>query len=724
MWPCGWLLPVISLRPSLPRVAFASTRDVYALLGLQVSSQVEDSIAGFIREATTASQLSTAQAGGAVDPSPELHVGSVATLADDPSVQGTATDEGRGWSIDTEDGSGRLTSRPKQATVDEVASYKAFRTAPVFSPTAEELDSPIEYIRRVVMPAATDFGLAVIRPPDHATEASKAHKQLMQRLAKPFRYRRQLKYGNQDEKKKMNFKSWQACDHADQRRPEWPTPADNEQDRDAEFFSVVRMEDDNARPCYASEIPCNQGVLDGALPWSPCRLPLLPQSPLRVLGWPSSGINAPQLFIARRFSFFAWHTEDLDLFSCNYMHFGAPKTWYAVSSEQRDDFEKAAESIECGRTLLKVKLKGKGKSSDKLSEKLPTATESVSVEKVTNQERQKFHRASVAYHRVHMTDPAMLATKGIKITRYIQRPGDLVITLPGAYHGGFSHGVSVAESSNFADEAWLDTGLAAEKRMKSVGLQPAFDMNSLIADWNEIQRVVSTTAAPVGTDGDSVEHIRNRTSDPTSDVVPEMRSAHVPDANETAGCDSNSPAEQDTVALLATSPSQQAQQVQTPELHISASVPQVVSPATGQQRDELTGDLNARPMTPEGRPLLQGNRLGVVLTDTLRRTPALPEGAQQQKTLGNTQAQTENEPALGCAAQILVEHSKGDDQTDAAIPPEILEVIDDIITVVAEMASAGAYFDDLAKLHPKAARAKATAMRTRGGSGGDSASIG
>lgn len=44
------------------------------------------------------------------------------------------------------------------------------------------------------------------------------------------------------------------------------------------------------------------------------------------------------------------------------MHFGAPKTWYAVNVEQRDDFEKAAEAIECGRTLLKVKVKGKGKS--------------------------------------------------------------------------------------------------------------------------------------------------------------------------------------------------------------------------------------------------------------------------------------------------------------------------------------------------------------------------
>ena len=59
-------------------------------------------------------------------------------------------------------------------------------------------------------------------------------------------------------------------------------------------------------------------------------LPKSPASVLRLLDADIPGVTSPMLYIGMLFATFCWHVEDNYLYSINYQHLGAAKTWCAA----------------------------------------------------------------------------------------------------------------------------------------------------------------------------------------------------------------------------------------------------------------------------------------------------------------------------------------------------------------------------------------------------------
>ena len=132
-----------------------------------------------------------------------------------------------------------------------------------------------------------------------------------------------------------------------------------------------------------------------------------------------SGINTPYLYFGMWKATFSWHIEDMDLYSINYLHYGAPKTWYCVPPQFGYLLETAAREL------------------------FPNVAAWCS----------NFMR-----HKTCLISPQVLDKLGVPYQKVVQEERNAIIVFPYAYHSGFNHGFNIAESTNFALKRWIEYG--------------------------------------------------------------------------------------------------------------------------------------------------------------------------------------------------------------------------------------------------------------------------
>ncbi|PWA96462.1 JmjC domain-containing protein [Artemisia annua] len=178
-------------------------------------------------------------------------------------------------------------------------------------------------------------------------------------------------------------------------------------------------------------------------PWNLQVIARSPGSLTRFMPDDIPGVTSPMVYLGMLFSWFAWHVEDHELHSLNFLHIGAPKTWYSVPGDYAFTFEEVIRSKAYG-------------GIDRL------AALTLLGEKTT------------------LLSPETVVASGIPCCRLVQYPGEFVVTFPRAYHIGFSHGFNCGEAANFGTPKWLSVAKEAAVRRAAMNFLPMLSHQQLL----------------------------------------------------------------------------------------------------------------------------------------------------------------------------------------------------------------------------------------------------
>ena len=116
--------------------------------------------------------------------------------------------------------------------------------------------------------------------------------------------------------------------------------------RAADFWRTIGPNEGQPAPEYGADVDASIFAGEDESAGSGWNLHGMPSCRLRPflarLGASMPGVNRGMLYFGAPRAFFAWHVEDANLYSINYLHCGAPKSWYALSPERSRVFERLA----------------------------------------------------------------------------------------------------------------------------------------------------------------------------------------------------------------------------------------------------------------------------------------------------------------------------------------------------------------------------------------------
>jgi [histone H3]-trimethyl-L-lysine9/36 demethylase len=290
-------------------------------------------------------------------------------------------------------------------------------TCPVFTPTMEEFQDFYQYIQQLEE-KCIDVAICKVIPPngwyEHTFNLSSVSsmviknpvRQLVNSTKAGVYSTHLFDINNMTIADFMRFAEMNKCD-------------ESVLDRERKFWRNLGSSVKWADPIYGADM---LGSLFGehhASSWNLNKI----HSVLRLLESDIPGVNSSMLYVGTWRSFFAFHVEDLNLYSINYLHTGEPKSWYGISPEHKLRFESMSDSFhpedarDCGEYLR---------------------------------------------HKTKLFSPYKLKEFGIPYSTALQSPGEFIITFPGAYHAGFNHGFNIAEATNFATPSWFEIGKLAK----------------------------------------------------------------------------------------------------------------------------------------------------------------------------------------------------------------------------------------------------------------------